>query len=123
MGIAGAGLMQEIEGLPPDHLREWWTNDVWCLHSAIWWRRHWERSGILDIEQADTMPGGWRLWLDWHKTICPDNEMEIKAIEADRGSHLGYIRVVGRRNGRTKLEDQIVSIPVEYTRKPLLRDE
>jgi hypothetical protein len=35
------------------------------------------------------MPDGWQLWLDWHRVIAPDNEAEIKAIEADRGNHLG----------------------------------
>ncbi len=40
LGIAGAGLVQELEGGVPDHLREFWTQDVWCLHSAAWWRRH-----------------------------------------------------------------------------------
>ena len=50
VGIAGAGLMREIEGPVPAHLREWWTADLWCLHSAAWWRRHWERTGILDID-------------------------------------------------------------------------
>ena len=32
VGIAGAGLMREIEGTPPEHLRDWWTQDLWCLH-------------------------------------------------------------------------------------------
>ena len=27
VGIAGAGLMREIEGPLPEHLREWWTQD------------------------------------------------------------------------------------------------
>ena len=62
VGIAGAGLMREIEGPVPEHLREWWTADLWCLHSAAWWRRHWERTGILDVELADTLPDGWRFW-------------------------------------------------------------
>ncbi len=45
VGIAGAGLMREIDGPPPEHLREWWTQDLWCLHSANWWRRHWSGQG------------------------------------------------------------------------------
>ena len=57
----------------------------WCLHSAAWWRRHWERTGILDIEVADTLPDGWRFWLDWHRAVAPDNVAEIQALEADRG--------------------------------------
>jgi SAM-dependent methyltransferase len=123
VGIAGAGLMQEIEGAVPEHLQEWWTPDLWCLHSASWWRRHWERTGIIDIEVSDTMPDGWQLWLEWHRTVAPDNEVEIKALEADRGSFLGYVRVVGRRRADVKLPDHIVSVPTHYTRKPLLRTE
>ena len=69
------------------------------------------------------MAEGWRLWLDWHKVIAPDNASEIKALEADRGSYLGYVRLVGRRNGRTKLADHVVSVPAKYTKRPLLRRE
>jgi len=123
LGIAGAGLMQEIEGPVPEHLRQWWTNDLWCLHSAAWWRRHWERTGILDMELADTLPDGWRLWLDWHSVVAPDNEVEINALEADRGDYLGYVRLVGRRQGQAALTDPIVSVPAQYARKPLLRRE
>jgi SAM-dependent methyltransferase len=121
IGIAGAGLMREMDGAVPDHLREWWTQDLWCLHSAAWLRRHWERTGIMDIDVADDMPDGWQRWLDWHRAVAPDNAPEINALEADRGEYLGYVRMVGRRNGRVTLEDQIVSIPMQYTKQPLLR--
>jgi SAM-dependent methyltransferase len=123
IGIAGAGLMQEIGGSLPDHLRNWWTQDLWCLHSAEWWRRHWERTAIMDIDLADTMPDGWQRWLDWHRVVAPDNEAEITALEADRGRYLGYVRLVGRRRAQAVLADHIVSLPPHYTRKPLLRNE
>jgi SAM-dependent methyltransferase len=121
IGIAGAGLVREIDGALPDHLREWWTQDLWSLHSADWWRRHWERTGIMDIALADTMPDGWQLWLDWQRAVAPDNEPEITALEADRGRYLGYVRLVGRRQGQATLADDIVSVPAQYTNKPLLR--
>ena len=75
-------VMQDIEGSAvPEHLRAWWTQDQgWCLHSATWWRRHWEQSGIVDIEVADTMPDGWRRWLDWHLAIAAHNREEIEAL-------------------------------------------
>ncbi|OKH55802.1 SAM-dependent methyltransferase [Calothrix sp. HK-06] len=126
LGIAGAGLVQEIEGLLPEHLQKWWTQDLWCLHSAAWWRRHWERTGIVDIELADTMPDGWQVWLDWQRVVAPDNETEIKVLEADSGNYLGYVRLVGRRQGGAKLEeycwpDTMRSFPPQYTKQPLLR--
>ena len=123
IGIAGAGLMREIEGAPPGHLREWWTQDLWCLHSAGWWRRHWERTGIVEIDVSDEMSDGWQLWLTWLKLVAPDNQEEIKTIEADGGRYLGYVRAVGRRRSQAKLTEQIISVPSQYTKKPLLRDE
>jgi SAM-dependent methyltransferase len=119
LGIAGAGLTQEIDSSPPPHFSGWWTHDEVCLHSAPWWRRHWERTGIVDLELADTMPDGWRLWLDWHKSQFPDNRHEIAVLEADQGSHLGYVRMVGRRRADAPLTDPIISLPANYAKKPL----
>ncbi len=123
IGIAAAGLITEIDGPVPDHLQEWWTPDLWSLHSAAWWRRHWERMRIIDVEVADTMPDGWQVWLDWHTTAFPENHAEINALEADRGRSLGFVRLVGRRRGDVKLEVPAVSVLTQYTSKPLLRGD
>jgi hypothetical protein len=122
MGIAGAGLMQEVNEAIPAHLREWWTQDQpWCFHSADWWRRHWGRTGIVDVEVADTLPDGWRFWLDWLRLVAPDNATEIQALEADAGRHLGYVRVGGRRRAEAQLSEPVVSLPAHYDKRPLLR--
>jgi SAM-dependent methyltransferase len=122
VAIAGAGLMQEIDGAVPDHLQEWWTQDLpWCLHSAVWWRRHWERTGILDIEVADTLDDGWQFWRSWLQAVAPENTVEIAALEADQGRTLGYARAVGRRRADAPLYEPIVSVPTQYAERPLLR--
>lgn len=122
IGIAGAGLMREIDTIPA-HLRDWWAQDLpWCLHSAEWWQRHWGRTGILDVEVADTLPDGWRLWLEWLRTIAPDNATEIRALEADQGSNLGYVRALGRRRADAPLHEPVVSAPSNYEKKPLARE-
>lgn len=123
VGIAGAGLMREIDGPVPDHLLAWWDPSLWCLHSPEWWRRHWERTGFLTVERADTLPDGWQLWLDWQRVVAPDNSTELQAVEADRGRYLGYVRVVGRRRAEAKLDEPIVSVATQYAKTPLLRDE
>lgn len=122
IGIAGAGLTQEMEGTVPGHLAAWWEPGLCSLHSAQWWRRHWERTGVLTLERADDMSDGWKLWRDWVRFIAPENTTELQALEADRGSHLGYVRVVARRRADVKLEEPVVSIPPHYSRAPLLRD-
>jgi cyclopropane fatty-acyl-phospholipid synthase-like methyltransferase len=121
IGIAGAGLVREFDPEIPEHLRTWWTQDMWCLHSAAWWRRHWERTGIVEIEVADTLANGCSFWLDWIRAIAPDNESEIAALEADADRYLGYVRTVGRRKPGIELADFVASIPAQYKKVPLLR--
>ena len=129
LGIAGAALAREVDGPVPQHLREFWTQDLWSLHSAAWWRRHWERTGIVDVELADAMPDGWKVWLDWHRTAHPDNRLEIEALEADRGQTFGYARMTARRRADAKLDpycwpDSLRSmLPASYERKLLLRPQ
>jgi SAM-dependent methyltransferase len=110
IGIAGAGLTQEITGALPEHLQSWWDPSLWCLHSPGWWRRHWERTGIVNVECADAMPDGWQRWLEWQRVVAPDNHVELDAVEADRGRYLGYVRAVGRRNEGVSLPEPITSV-------------
>src|SRR5690348_4143253 len=122
IGIAGSGVIREMEGPVPAHLAEWWAAEQpYCLHSAGWWRQHWERTGILKIELADTLPDGWRFWRDWIKIIAPQNVAEMQAVESDAGAHLGYVRVAGHRRGEARLQDSLLSMPAQYMKKPLLR--
>jgi SAM-dependent methyltransferase len=126
IGIAGAGLTREVEGPVPDHLRDFWTQDVWSIHSVDWWRKHWQRTGIVDVEIADAMCDGWKLWFQWHRAVAPDNTVEIAALESDRGELLNYIRMVGRRRTGVTLAEPcfpltLGSRPVNYRRTPLLR--
>jgi SAM-dependent methyltransferase len=127
VGIAGAGLTQEMSLPVPAHLRDFWSQDLWALHSLAWWRNHWERTGIVEVTTADSMPDGWRLWSYWHGIAWPDNTAEIAAVEADAGQHLTYVRLAGRRREGVALveyawPDQLRSFPPQYENKRLLRD-
>lgn len=124
VGIALAGLMSEIDVAVPAHLAQWWAVDrPYCLHSADWWRRHWERTGIVAVTVADTLSDGWQFWRDWHRAIAPHNAIEIAALEADQGRYLGYVRVVGRRRADVRLDEPSFPVAAEFTPRPLLRGE
>lgn len=105
LGVAGAGLTHEIDGEVPEHLREDWTQDYWSLHSASWMRRHWEKTGIVDIVQADAMSDGGRVWLEWQRRAHPHNEQEIRSLEIDDGRWITYTRTIARRRADVKLEE------------------
>jgi SAM-dependent methyltransferase len=121
IGIAGAGLMHEIEASIPDTLAAWWEPNMFCLHSPSWWQSHWKKSGIVDVELADAMHEGWRLWLEWQAVVAPQNLVEIRAVETDAGKHLGYIRVACRKRQGATVSEIIQSVPTTYIPQPLLR--
>jgi SAM-dependent methyltransferase len=123
IGIAGAAVMAELDAVVPGHLERWWTPDLWCLHSAGWWRQHWERTGLVTVETADTLPDGWRLWREWVELVAPENQIELDALSADAGRHLGYARVVGRRRMDADVPEPIATVTTRYAAHPLLRSE
>ncbi|MGH8218360.1 MAG: SAM-dependent methyltransferase [Steroidobacteraceae bacterium] len=120
IAIAGPGLMHEFDGEVPSALHGWWEPSMTCLHTHEWWRRHWQRSGVLEVADADFMPGAWQLWLEWQRHVAPDNLAEIEALERDRGEHLTYVRAIARRRADIVLGEPITSIPTSYARYPLL---
>jgi SAM-dependent methyltransferase len=124
LGIAGAGLAQEITPPPPAHLAPIWSQDFFCLHSASWWRDHWARTGLVNVEVADSMPEAWQVWAHWQRKHAPDNTVEIEAVERDAGQYLTYIRMIGRRNEAIELQpycwpDGSFSLPHAFESKPL----
>ena len=58
IGIVVPGFVRELPSAkPPSHLQHSWYSDCWSFHDPDWWRRHWERSGLVDVELADMIPG------------------------------------------------------------------
>ena len=100
VGIVVPGLVDELDEVPA-HLRPYWRPDIWSFHSPWWWRRQWERSGLVEIERADLLPNGWAEWSLWLE-VCleigadPD-PTEVGLVREDAGRNLGFTRVVARK--------------------------
>ena len=123
LGIAQAGFAREMNDTVPEHMAAWWSEEnPYCLHSADWWRGHWERTGIVDVDVADDLPDGWRYWRDWLTVVAPQNVTEIRALEEDAGEHFAYIRLVAKRKAEAELFDPLMSLPADYESKELYRD-
>ena len=122
IAIAGAGLTREFDGAVPERLAAWWEPTMRCLHSAGWWRAHWQKSGIVNVEVADAMADGWKFWVKWQNVVAPENLTEIRAVESDAGEHIAYVRAVARRREDVTLDEIVQSVPTKYMATPLLRD-
>jgi cyclopropane fatty-acyl-phospholipid synthase-like methyltransferase len=108
IGIVVPGLQDEFTGAPPEHLlkpqsneRVFWEPDCYTFHSAQWWRRHWEKSGLITMENADTMVDGWKHWAQHERAVeasgyafFPSDE---ETLLEDAGRNLSLVRVIGHR--------------------------
>ena len=96
IGFASAGTVRDMSHPVPAHLEQFWNSDAWSIRTAAWWRDHWRRTGLVEVNSADTMKDGWRLWLDWAEaTEC--SKWYLETIKEDAGECLGYIRVVANK--------------------------
>jgi len=108
IGIVVPGFVRELTTVPP-----WLTkprggsdaffdpSECWSFHSAPWWRRHFERTGLVGIEEARLLKDGWRLWVRSEEARAAGGKMEYPseapAIRADRGRNIGFVQMVARR--------------------------
>lgn len=108
IGIVVPGLMREFDGPVPEHLARrqasggvFWGPDCWSLHTADWWRHHWARTGLVEVEVADTLEGGIDLWRRWDQAVQASGAghfpSDAEVLEADGGRYLGFVRMVARR--------------------------
>ena len=108
IGIVVPALMREFNGPVPEHFTRkqsdgkiFWAEECWSVHTLAYWQNLWGRSGLIEVEVADTLPNGGRLWLQWERAITEAGMSqfphELPVLEADEGRYLGFVRMVARR--------------------------
>jgi len=100
IGIVVPGFVRELPSAePPSHLQHSWYSDFWSFHDPDWWRRHWERSGLVDVELADMIPDGWKHWVASDEIVAEwqNRDSDSDDVRLDAGRTLGFTRMVARR--------------------------
>ena len=97
IAFASPGMTNEFSEGIPEHLELFWTSDYWCLHTVEWWKNHWGRTNLIDVQNTETMEDGWKLWAKWAK-IGNSTDWYRKAIEEDAGKHLGFIKMIAEKS-------------------------
>lgn len=104
IGKVDVGLLQDLPDEIPEHLRTWPVSEGY--HTAEWWRRHWERTGLVEVELSDNVPQSAQLWqrhYELHADLHPDDPAvaeDVAVFRADQGRYLGWVRTVARRKER-----------------------
>ena len=106
--IVAPGLTQELPEGPPQWLRPYREWEFGSFHSRDWWRRHWCKTGLLEIELADSLADGWQLWAEWNEYCAQVGAglgggsvaaREAQMLRLDQGQTLAFTRVVAKRPG------------------------
>ena len=86
LGIAVPGVREELVELPPRHLADWWQWEFCSFHSPAWWRRHWEKTGLVEVTTAHWLDDGHALWRAWEQMTAQWSATAGgKAFDRDRG--------------------------------------
>jgi SAM-dependent methyltransferase len=101
LGVVDACYSREIERaeeLPPE-LREIWRMDWWSVHTIDWWRRLWEKPGLVEVLVAELLPESELIKQDYIKDYRGDPAEAgfIALMNAEGGSLCGSYRIVARR--------------------------
>jgi SAM-dependent methyltransferase len=93
IGMVVPGFARDIDGQLPEHLRPFWAQECWSWHPVAWWRQHWARTGLVEVECADNMPDAYEVWR------CHEKGKDLEVVQADQGRYMSFMRMVGRTTG------------------------
>lgn len=116
LGIVVPGTALEVEDVP-EHLAAVFSgSDMATFRTPAWWRSHWARTGLVDVERADEPPDAPELWVRWTEGClaygratgrwplgprttgqAEEHEGILAALRADAGRTLTFSRAVARK--------------------------
>lgn len=107
IGIIVPGFIRDFGRDVPEHLLDVYAEDWYTFHTAEWWRWHWEKTRLVNVELADILPDGWQLWMKWETAQeaaagVPEPGSEAEILRADGGENIGFVRIVARRRDPTR---------------------
>lgn len=102
LGLVMPAIMKEFDKVP-EHLSRkqksggifWDPKECFSLHTLEWWKNHFSKPDIVDIEVAEIIPDGWKLWLEWEAIRKGAGfsgfPSDAETISEDAGEYLGFV--------------------------------
>jgi ubiquinone/menaquinone biosynthesis C-methylase UbiE len=106
IGIADVAFKHEIETFDqvPDFLKADFQQYWYYVHSADWWKKMWERTGLVEITCAENLPQKQIHHIrEQYIQDYKDNDKEpfARALREDKEGLITFFRMVGRRTPKT----------------------
>ena len=101
VGIVDIAFAREIRSIEeaPEYLRAQYATNWSYVHSIAWWRRHWEKTGLVDVQCAETLPESRELLRDYVKGRPPGQHENpiMQAVPHDHDGLITLFRLVARK--------------------------
>jgi cyclopropane fatty-acyl-phospholipid synthase-like methyltransferase len=101
IGVVDIGFRREIDGIAdaPDFLREHYPTHWSFVHCTEWWRKHWEKTGLVEIVCAEFLEDSENLlgeYVNQRQLTAPLNPI-MWAVPRDNDGLLALFRLVARK--------------------------
>jgi cyclopropane fatty-acyl-phospholipid synthase-like methyltransferase len=104
VGVVDACLSREVESADelPRAARAEWQQDWWGVHTIAWWRRHWEKTGLVRVLCAELLPESELIKQRYNDANRHDPAAAsfIALMEAEDSQLVGSFRLVGQRTAQ-----------------------
>lgn len=92
IGIVDIGFTREVQSAAhaPEYLRPEFAEHWSYVHTLSWWREHWEKTGLVDVQYAELLPQSDELLRDYIRDRPPE-QAENAIMRASRRDNDGLI--------------------------------
>jgi cyclopropane fatty-acyl-phospholipid synthase-like methyltransferase len=98
VGIVDIAFAREVRSIEeaPEYLRAQYAKHWSYVHSISWWRQHWEKTGLVDVQCADPLPESRELLRDYVKERSPEQHENpiMQAVPHDHDGLITLFRLV-----------------------------
>lgn len=105
IAIVDVCFTEEIESLEqvPDFLREDYQRYWYFIHTIDWWRRLWEKTGLVHIEAAAEIDEAGLVREHYMKDFENSKEEDpfAKALQLDKQGFISFFKLIARRTKKT----------------------
>jgi len=101
-GIICPGLVREFENGYPPNLKEHWPSDFFTFHSKGWWKRHWEKSGIVEVTTCYNVPDPKDVWCPWANRLVEEHQYsgDKDLLDADIDNDIALVVIAAVKKER-----------------------
>ncbi|WP_242927819.1 SAM-dependent methyltransferase [Pontibacter vulgaris] len=105
IAIVDVCFKEEIETLEqvPDFLQEDYQNYWYFIHTIAWWRKLWEKTGLVQIEIAAQLPETELVRQEYIRDYENAEEPDpfAKALQLDEQHFIAFFKLIGRRTKKS----------------------